>query len=167
MKQSCRVVTGMAGAMAVAFAMAAGERAKAEEPAPIAAIQALLKEQRLYFGPVDGMEGKATAAAMRRYQMLHGLTATGTPDQPTLATMLTPPPTSAKLTEADREVLRELEAEPAPLPIAEQPREPIPPAPPQAVASPSPTPKGKRDREARKSRPQPRPSRAVGGPRGD
>ena len=158
----------MAGAMAVACIMAAGG-AKAEEPAPIAAMQALLKEQRLYFGPVDGMESQATAAAVRRYQMLHGLTATGTPDQPTLAAMLTPPTPSAKLTEADREVLRELQAEPAPAPIAEQPREPIPPAPPQAMPSPSPTPgKGKRDREIKKNRPQQsRPSRAVGGPRGD
>lgn len=164
MKLRWRIVTG---GMAVAFIMAASG-AQAEEQAPIAAIQALLKEQRLYFGPMDGMDGKATAAAVRRYQMLHGLTATGTPDQPTLAAMLAPPTPSAKLTEADREVLRELEAEPAPMPIAEQPREPIPPAPPQAMASPSPTPdKGKRDRELKKSKPQPRPNRAVGGPRGD
>lgn len=160
---------GAAGGIiaALSVAMAAG-KAEAQEEAPIAAIQALLKEQRLYTGPVDGMPSMRTTAAVRRYQILHGLSVTGLPDPPTLATMLAPPPPSAKLTESDREVLRELEAEPVPPPVAEQFREPIPPGPPQAAISPTPPPgKAKRSQEVKRSKPQNRSSRAIGGPRGD
>lgn len=158
-----RGVVGVALGVAVAVCGAGAQ----EEP-PIAAVQALLKEQRLYSGPVDGSPGTATTAAVRRYQILHGLTATGLLNQPTLATMLAPPPPSPKLTESDREVLRELEAVPPPAPVGEEHREPIPPAPPLPAASPAPTPaKGKHAPAVKRSRPQPRASHALGGPRGD
>ncbi|XHR28763.1 MAG: peptidoglycan-binding domain-containing protein [Chthoniobacteraceae bacterium] len=115
----------------------------ANEPTvqPVAAAQAFLKDQRLYRGPVDGVASPATAAAVRRYQILHGFRATGLLDEPTLAAMLAPPPRPEKLTQSDRDLLRELESTPPPPPVAEQRREPIPPPPPPvASATPQATP---------------------------
>lgn len=141
------------GLLAMGWSLGAAEPPEV----PVAAVQAFLKEQRLYSGPVDGMESPATAGAVRRYQILHGFTATGRLDEGTLAAMLTPVPHSVKLTESDKEVLKELDANPPP--VAEERREPIPPGPPvPVVASPSPTPgkgrKGATARSVHRARPE-------------
>ncbi|MEI8233164.1 MAG: peptidoglycan-binding domain-containing protein [Verrucomicrobiota bacterium] len=134
-----------------------GKEAAANEEndeAPLAAVQALLRRERLYTGPVDGAPGAATAAAIRRYQILHGMRATGRLDPGTLHAMLAPaPPPSGALTAADREILRELAETPRPEPVAER-RLPIPASPPPAIAAPSATPQSKavRSRSAKHRR---------------
>jgi len=106
-----------------------------EPDQPIAAVQALLRQQRLYSGPVDGVNGKETVAAIRRYQILHSLQATGRLDAATLRVMLAPlPQPSGELSAADRELLRELSQTPIPDPVAESARKPIPPADPPVVS---------------------------------
>lgn len=115
----------------------------------MAAVQALLRQERLYTGPVDGVASEATTAAIRRYQILHGLRATGRLEEKTLRAMLAPPPSSKTLTEADRQLLRELAETPPPQPVAER-RQPIPPGPPPPPeATPA---KAKRTAEGRSGR---------------
>lgn len=154
---------GIIAAAAAAAALAAGgcrEEAADREavlpegtPPPIAAVQALLLRQRLYGGAVDGVESEATAAAIRRYQILHGMRATGKLDARTLHAMLGPvPPLPAALAASDRAILRELAETPLPEPVAER-REAIPALPPPPVVKPSPTPrKGSASKQGR-SRP--------------
>ncbi|MDD5350736.1 MAG: peptidoglycan-binding domain-containing protein [Chthoniobacteraceae bacterium] len=111
------------------------------ETPPVAAVQALLLRQRLYAGPVDGIPGEATTAAVRRYQIVHGMRATGRLDPRTLHTMLgPPPPLTGELLASDREILRELAETPLPDPVAER-RVAIPALPPPVIATPSPTPR--------------------------
>lgn len=115
---------------ATVLAVSAGARAEEEsaEEQPIAAVQALLRQERLYSGPVDGVVGVDTVAAIRRYQILHGLRATGNLDSATLRAMLLPPrPLSGKITAEDRELLRELTQTPIPETVVER-RKPLPPA---------------------------------------
>lgn len=122
-----------AGLAMIASTRAAAEATEAEEP--IAAVQALLRQERLYSGAVDGVAGRETVAAIRRYQILHGLRATGRLEADTLRTMLLRPPAppSGELTAADRELLRELAEAPVPGAVAEH-RKPIPPGEPPAVS---------------------------------
>ena len=131
-----RWVTGMG--FAIGLAMAGMQAADAPEP-PVAAVQALLKQERLYSGTVNGVEDRETVAAIRRYQILHGLRATGRLEPETLRAMLLPAhPPSGALTSADQELLRELAQTPLPDAVAER-RKPIPPGePPAVVASPTP-----------------------------
>ena len=141
----------VAGALGAAGCSAHGPGKEAvaseeEEDVPLAAVQALLLRERLYAGPVDGAPGAATDAAIRRYQILHGMRATGRLDPGTLHAMLAPAPSpSAELTASDREILRELAEAHLPEPVAER-RLPIPAAPPPAIATPSATPRSKADR---------------------
>lgn len=140
--------------MAVTFAIAAPDESAAQDAdtaPPIAAVQALLKKERLYTGPVDGAPSTATTAAIRRYQILHGLRATGLLDEATLRAMLAPAPVPKALADSDRELLRELAEAPIPDPVAEARREPIPPGPPVYAPGPSatPSPKAKREKPGR------------------
>src|ERR1700724_2966962 len=48
------------------------------------AIQQRLKDQGFYYGEVDGQGGDETSAAIRRYQIRHGLKVTGQPNDETL-----------------------------------------------------------------------------------
>ena len=108
--------------------------AQAVEEAPVAAAQALLRQERLYVGPVNGVLDPATAAGVRRYQMVHGLRATGRLDDATLRRMLAPPVPPEELADSDRRLLLELAQTPVPDPVAEH-RLPLPPLePPPAVA---------------------------------
>jgi len=113
--------------------LAAAEEAAEEPEQPVAAVQALLRQERLYSGPVNGVLSGETVAAIRRYQILHNLRVTGRLDADTLRVMLLPsPPPSLEITAADRELLRELSQTPLPDPVAEI-RKPIPPGEPPAV----------------------------------
>lgn len=132
-----------------------------EAEQPTAAVQALLRQERLYSGPVDGLMGPETVAGIRRYQILHGLRATGRLDIGTLRLMLLPPSSSSELTAADRELLRELAQTSLPEPTAEH-RKPIPPGDPPAVVPEIKDPKGKkaaRSKAAKQRRS--RPSRTI------
>ena len=53
----------------------------------IAAAQQRLKDRGYYTGPVDGVMGPRTAAALRAYQRDHGLTATGQLDSQTASAL--------------------------------------------------------------------------------
>ena len=118
----------------------------AEEPdQPVAAVQALLRRERLYSGPVDGVVGAETVAAVRRYQIRHGLRVTGHLDPATLRVMLLPPQASPELTASDMELLRELAQTPPPAPVAER-RIPIPPGEPVAA-----TPGAQKQKDAKKN----------------
>jgi len=159
---------GVAAVLAVAACSARGpgkEGAANEEDAPpVAAVQALLLRERLYAGPVDGAPGEATTSAVRRYQILHGMRATGRLDAETLHAMLGQTPLSRALTASDREILRELAEAPRPEPVAER-RQPIPSVPPVAVATPSPTPR--QGRASKASRSVRHRSAGFSGPHGD
>ncbi len=148
-----------------ALGLAAAPTRGAEEIAgeveqPIAAVQALLRQERLYSGPVDGVAGHETVAAIRRYQILHGLRATGRLEPDTLRAMLLPAPSGrGEITESDRELLRELAQTPLPDPVAER-REPIPPGPPAAA-----TPASQKPESKKAVRPRASKSRRSGGSR--
>ena len=152
-------------ALGLAFASPrAAEDAPGEaEQQPIAAVQALLRQERLYSGPVNGVEDRETAAAIRRYQILHGLRATGRLEPGTLRAMLLPAPPSPAdgLSAADRELLRELAQTPLPDPVAEQ-RKPIPPGEPPAATPASQKPGEKAKKAGRSKAPK---SRRAGGNR--
>jgi peptidoglycan hydrolase-like protein with peptidoglycan-binding domain len=116
---------------ALAWMVFAGAQAVEEEP--VAAVQALLRQERLYVGPVNGVLDPSTAAGVRRYQIVHGLRATGRLDDGTLRLMLAPPAPSPELSESDQRVLRELAQAPIPDPVAEH-RRPLPPFDPPSAA---------------------------------
>lgn len=88
--------------------------------------QRSLSEQRLYSGPINGLYDRDTAAAIRRFQMLHEMTATGRLDRITSSRMRLPeytPTPSTAVIEEDREFLRSLKPlEPSPPPVAEEPK---------------------------------------------
>ena len=131
---------------AIGLTLADARAAEAPEP-PLAAVQALLRQERLYSGAVNGVENRETVAAIRRYQILHGLRATGRLEAETLRAMLLPaPPPPGALSAADQELLRELAQTPLPDAVAER-RKPIPPGEPPAVEPASQKP----DEKARKS----------------
>ena len=109
--------------------------AQAVEEEPVAAAQALLRQERLYVGPVNGVLDPPTAAGVRRYQIVHGLRATGRLDDATLRQMLAPPVLSAEMVDSDRRLLQELAQAPVPDPVAEY-RRPLPPLEPPAVVAP-------------------------------
>ena len=100
--------------------------ARAVEEEPVAAVQAFLRQERLYVGPVNGILDGPTMAGVRRYQILRGLRASGRLDDETLRRMLVPPAPVAELTEADRQLLSDLARMPVPDPGAEH-RRPLPP----------------------------------------
>src|ERR1700675_3689845 len=50
-------------------------------------IQQRLKDQGFYYGEVDGQGGEETSAAIRRFQIRHGLKVTGQLDDNTLRTL--------------------------------------------------------------------------------
>lgn len=120
-----------------------------EQEQPIAAVQALLKRERLYSGTVDGVAGERTVAAIRRYQILHGLRATGRLDPSTLRIMLLPRQPSSELSASDQQLLRELAQTAIPDPVAETRRTPIPPGEPPAV---SPADQKNKDANGKKTR---------------
>ena len=140
---------GVGCAIALAFAHTrAADVSENETEPPVAAVQALLRQERLYSGPVNGVEDRETVAAIRRYQILHGLRATGRLETDTLRSMLLPaPPPPGELTTADRELLRELAQAPLPDAVAER-RKPIPPGEPPS-ATPTPKPDGKAHKSSR------------------
>lgn len=107
-----------------------------EEEQPVAAVQALLRQERLYLGPVNGVLDEPTAAGVRRYQILHGLRATGRLDAGTLRLMLLPRSLASDLSDSDRQLLHDLAQTPIPDPVAEH-RKPIPPADPPAIVAPA------------------------------
>jgi LysM repeat protein len=76
-----RVRLALAGALAAACATAAPVSA-ALNPQH-AGLQVALRAQGLYLGPIDGIVGPHTVAAVRRFQRTHGLRATGIADLPT------------------------------------------------------------------------------------
>jgi len=148
-----RRVLGMGCAIALAFANA--QAADLPEP-PLAAVQALLRQERLYSGPVNGVEDRETVAAIRRYQILHGLRATGRLEADTLRAMLLPTPSSpGPLSTADQELLRELAQAPLPNAVAER-RKPIPPGEPPALAPASKKPDDKARKSSRSRASKPR-----------
>src|SRR5215475_16671 len=51
------------------------------------AIQERLREQGFYYGEVDGHGGDETSAAIRRYQIRHGLRVTGEANDETLRSL--------------------------------------------------------------------------------
>jgi len=139
---------GVGCAIALAFAHTrAADVSENETEPPVAAVQALLRQERLYSGPVNGVEDRETVAAIRRYQILHGLRATGRLEADTLRAMLLPAPSApGALSAADQELLRELAQAPLPDAVAER-RKPISPGEPPAVVPAS----KKSDEKARKS----------------
>src|SRR5262245_39619811 len=85
-----------AGNMTVSLtSRAAGEASPSASPATsvlsptsdITAAQQRLKDRGYYAGPVDGVIGPRTAAALRAYQRDHGLKATGQVDSPTASAL--------------------------------------------------------------------------------
>jgi len=50
----------------------------------IRSVQEVLKREGLDVGPIDGILGRRTAAALREFQQLHGLARSGEPDEATL-----------------------------------------------------------------------------------
>jgi LysM repeat protein len=68
----------VAGALAAAWA-AAGTAGAALNPQH-AGLQVALRAQGLYLGPIDGIVGPRTVAAVRSFQRTHGLRATGIAD---------------------------------------------------------------------------------------
>jgi peptidoglycan hydrolase-like protein with peptidoglycan-binding domain len=51
------------------------------------AVQQRLKDQGFFYGNVDGRESSETSAALRRFQIRHGLKVTGQLDEPTLRSL--------------------------------------------------------------------------------
>lgn len=82
--------------------------------------QRTLNRQGLYPGAAHGIFDRDTAAAVRRYQMLHEMQATGKLDRSTAARMKLPEYTPEIVAE-DREFLRQLA--PALPPVAEKSEE--------------------------------------------
>jgi len=50
----------------------------------VRSVQELLKREGLDVGPIDGILGSRTAAALREFQQQRGLTRSGEPDEATL-----------------------------------------------------------------------------------
>jgi peptidoglycan hydrolase-like protein with peptidoglycan-binding domain len=51
----------------------------------IRGVQTALKAKGFYSGPIDGIDGRNTTAAIRKFQQSQGLPVTGLPDDATLA----------------------------------------------------------------------------------
>jgi soluble lytic murein transglycosylase-like protein len=64
-------------AVAAAAALASAAPCLAAQSAKVAALQVALRSQGLYAGPVDGISGPITRAALLRFQRSHGIRATG------------------------------------------------------------------------------------------
>ena len=79
------------------------------------AIQQRLKDQGFYYGEVDGQGGDETSAAIRRYQIRHGLKVTGQLNDETLHSLGVSPGTSATVRRLDT---RKTEVHPAGSPRA-------------------------------------------------
>ena len=83
-------------------------------------VQELLREERVYQGDPNGIADANMIAAIRRYQIIHGLLVTGRLDDPTLSAMqLPPPPPHPEVVAQDRGFLRDLTSWHAPFPVAE------------------------------------------------
>jgi len=154
MEHWCRVMgIGCAAGLVMIVGARAADVPEGEPEQPIAAVQALLRQERLYSGAVDGVAGRETVAAIRRYQILHGLRATGRLEADTLRAMLSsPPPPSDELTAADRELLRELAQAPVPDTAVAERRKPIPPGEPVTVSPESQKPHEKAKKAGRSKR---------------
>ncbi len=88
------------------------------EGVPLAEVQRHLKEKRLYGGAIHGRDDLSTRAALRRYQILHGLRASGEADPQTLETMALEA-VGREVLEEDRRFLEE--APPPPSTVASRP----------------------------------------------
>ena len=60
-------------------------------------LQQRLKDQGFYYGEVNGQGGDETTAAIRRYQIRHGLKVTGQPNDETLHALGLSPGNSSRL----------------------------------------------------------------------
>jgi peptidoglycan hydrolase-like protein with peptidoglycan-binding domain len=72
-------------AAALMFAVPAARAAVAVPDPQIAGLQVVLQSRGLYRGPVDGVAGPLTAAAVSKLQRTHGLLASGRADRRTVA----------------------------------------------------------------------------------
>ena len=109
-----RTIGGFACAFLYGLIAAAEDRGAADPE--IAATQALLREERLFRGKCNGVWDTQTEAAVRRFQMIHGLRVTGRLDSPTSETMGLPQFTPPAVREADQKFLQEqFAARPGPL----------------------------------------------------
>jgi murein DD-endopeptidase MepM/ murein hydrolase activator NlpD len=79
-----RLLIAVAAVVAVTPA-AAGTRLHLPPQPDVAALQVGLSRSGLYPGPVDGLDGPATTAALRVFQQRSGLVASGVLDRPTRA----------------------------------------------------------------------------------
>jgi len=88
-------------------------------PAEVAQVQEFLKNRRLYDGEVNGRIDRRTAAALRRYQMMHRLRPSGRLDAETEGRMsvekLFP-----SLLEEDRRFLETMQTPAPPAPVGEE-----------------------------------------------
>src|SRR3954454_6534081 len=81
-----------AGLAALAFAAASPEAARGAggPPADVAALQVALRADGLYAGPVDGIEGPGTLAAIRALQSRAGIAVDGIAGPATRAALWRP-----------------------------------------------------------------------------
>jgi hypothetical protein len=149
---------------------------------PIASVQESLKRQQFYFGEATGIVDDDTRAALRRFQIRHGLPCTGEIDGATLqalagnpaavqpiseaqvaASKAAPQPTPA-VVDKDRQFLQKIETgiEPPPAVQTAPPAAPTspPPAPAPPIAAPQPVPPVAVSKPAE----TPAPSRSVNPP---
>ena len=84
-------VTGRLDSATTRSLMSEPRAASAPTPPPLTmdvrAAQRELRERKFYSGPIDGVIGPATAAALRAYQRDRGLTVTGRLDAPTIRSL--------------------------------------------------------------------------------
>ena len=80
-------------------------------------LQNILREERVYYGEINGVADERTIAAIRHYQILHGLRVTGRLDDATLAVMHLPAPAPhPQVISEDRRFLERLGATAGPTP---------------------------------------------------
>lgn len=112
------LLLGLAGTGGAATTGVASDDVSANASAEVAQAQAFLKHRRLYDGEVHGRIDQRTAAALRRYQMMHRLRPSGRLDAETEGRMSVETRLPS-LQEEDRRFLETVRP-PSPPPVAEQ-----------------------------------------------